>query len=115
MDIPKTFSDLLNTIGSPIFIGLVITFLLKEVPAFAKAKPWVKWTVTLLLSIFLPVASRALMLYLPPDVRAFMDQWWPTVAIGLGVWLSSQLGYQFITSKQQRKTSVFIDRNAPQG
>lgn len=107
MDIPKTFADLIVLIGSPLFIGVVMSLLIKEWVWFQDKAKWVKWAITLGICIILPVISQALRLYLPPAAWAFLEQWWPVVASGMGVWVASQVWNQFVNKKAERQVSVF--------
>jgi len=91
MELPATFADFLSLIGSPIFIGVILSVILVRWTWFVnlsnKAKFWIVGAV----SILLPIISQALVLYLPTGVSAFLEQWYPTVVIGMGVWMSSQV------------------------
>jgi len=91
MVLPETFKDFLSLIGSPVFIGVILSVILVRWAWFVnlsnKAKFWIVGGV----SIFLPILSRALTLYLPVGVVDFIEQWFPTVVIGMGIWMSSQV------------------------
>jgi len=91
MVLPETFKDFLSLIGSPVFIGVILSVILVRWAWFVnlsnKAKFWIVGGV----SIFLPILSRALTLYLPVGMVDFIEQWFPTVVIGMGIWMSSQV------------------------
>jgi len=91
MVLPETFKDFLSLIGSPVFIGVLLSVILVRWAWFVnlpnKAKFWIVGGV----SIFLPILSRALTLYLPVGMVDFIEQWFPTVVIGMGIWMSSQV------------------------
>jgi len=91
MEIPSTFKDFLTLIGSPVFIGVVISVLLVRWAWFvnlpSKSKFWIVGAV----SVLLPIASQALVLYLPLGVVEFLEKWWPPFVIGIGVWTSTQI------------------------
>jgi len=91
MELPNTFKDFLTLIGSPVFIGVIISFVLVRWAWFvnltSKAKFWLVGGI----SIVLPIASRALTLYLPTGVVDFIEQWYPALVVGMGIWMSSQV------------------------
>lgn len=91
MELPSTFQEFLTMLGSPIFIGVIISVLLVRWPWYAgltnKAKFWIVGAI----SILLPVLSHVLILYVPAQVNAVIEQWWPTVVGGMGIWMSSQV------------------------
>ena len=91
MELPNTFKEFLSLIGSPIFIGIILSFVFVRWAWFvnlsSKAKFWIVGGISLLL----PIASRALTLYLPVGIVEFIEQWYPTLVIGMGVWTSSQV------------------------
>jgi len=91
MELPSTFKDFLTMIGSPIFIGVVLSVLLVRWAWFVNLTDKVKFWIVGGVSIILPIVSRALVLYLPTGAVDFIEQWYPTVIIGLGVWMSSQV------------------------
>jgi len=89
--IPQTFMELVTLIGSPVFIGVVLSLLLKNWTWFMQLQSKVKWILTLLVAVALPVISRVLILYLPTGFVMIAEDWWPTLMIGFTVWVSSQV------------------------
>jgi hypothetical protein len=109
MEIPATFADLLKLIGSPIFIGIVLSLIIKQWVWFANQQPTVKWLFVGAICIVLPILSRALTLYLPPSVLLFIEDWWPTLAVGLGIWVTSQVWNDVFNNRiATRKQSLFL-------
>jgi hypothetical protein len=113
MELPITFMGLLTVIGSPVFIGIIISVILVRMTWFVdlnKPKFWIVGAIC----IGLPIISRLLILYLPLTVVDFLEFWWPTVVTGMGVWTSSQIWNIFFGEKgilQKAKTPAQI--NAP--
>lgn len=89
--LPNTFKDFLTLIGSPIFIGIILSVLLVRWAWFVNLSNTYKFWITGLVCIVLPLVSRALTLYLPANVVLFIEDWFPTLVIGAGVWTSSQI------------------------
>jgi hypothetical protein len=90
MELPSTFKDLLTMIGSPLFIGVILSVLLVRWQWFVNLGNKTKFWLTGLVCILPPILSRILVLYLPVGAVDFIEQWYPTVLIGAGVWVSSQ-------------------------
>lgn len=107
IEIPKTFLEVVKLLGSPLLIGIVLSLMLKEWVWFTGLKPWMKWTLTLLVSVLMPLLSRIIETYLPLNVMAFLESWWPTVAAGIAVWVASQVWNQIYNKKVDRQYSVF--------
>ena len=91
MELPNTFKEFLSLIGSPIFIGVVISVLLVRWQWYVNLQNKVKFWIVGAICLILPIISRILILYLPAGVVEFIEQWYPTVVIGLGIWMSSQI------------------------
>lgn len=114
MELPSTFKDFLTLIGSPVFIGVIISVLLVRWQWFVnlqnKAKFWIVGAICLLL----PIASRALTLYLPAGVVEFIEQWFPTLVVGMGIWMSSQIWNKlFGADGAISRADTFKERSAP--
>ena len=91
MELPNTFKEFLSLIGSPVFIGIILSFVFVRWAWFVNLSSKAKFWIVGGISIFLPIASRALTLYLPVGIVEFVEQWYPTLVIGMGVWTSSQV------------------------
>lgn len=91
MTLPSTFKDFLTMIGSPVFIGVILSIILVRWQWFVNLQNKTKFWIVGAISILLPIISRALTLYLPSSAVDFIEQWFPTVIIGIGVWTSSQV------------------------
>jgi len=91
MELPATFKDFLTLIGSPVFVGVVLSVILVRWQWFVNLQNKVKFWLVGAVCLFFPIASRALTLYLPAGVVDFIEQWYPTVVIGMGIWMSSQV------------------------
>lgn len=91
MELPSSFQAFLTWIGSPVFIGIIISVLLVRWEWFVNLSNQAKFWIVGGVSMFLPILSRALILYLPVNAVAFIEDWWPTLVIGAGVWVSSQV------------------------
>jgi len=91
MELPVTFKDFLVFLGSPVFLGIVISILLVKWAWFNslgdKSKFWIVGAICLVL----PIASRALTLYLPESAVIFIEDWWPTIVGGFGIWTTTQI------------------------
>jgi len=114
MVLPETFKDFLSLIGSPVFIGVILSVVLVRWAWFVnlsnKAKFWIVGGV----SILLPILSRALTLYLPAGMVDFIEQWFPTVVIGMGIWMSSQVWNKLFGSEGAiSKAATIKQLNAP--
>jgi hypothetical protein len=91
MEIPNTFKEFLTLIGSPIFIGVVISVLLVRWEWFVNLPNKAKFWLVGVICVFLPIASQALVLYLPAGVVVFIEFWWPPFVVGVGMWTSTQI------------------------
>jgi len=94
MELPNTFKDFLTLLGSPLFIGVIISVLLVRWAWFVNLATQAKFWLVGLLCLGLPILSQVLLLYIPAPVVTFLEQWWPTVIIGMGIWMSSQIWNQ---------------------
>ena len=93
MTLPTTFLDFLNLIGSPVFLGVVLSLLATRWQWFNDQSNSVKFWLTGLICVILPVLSQVGITYIPANVMTIIGQWWPTVMIGVGAWVSSQAWY----------------------
>ena len=91
MTIPDTFKEFLSLIGSPVFIGIILSFVLVRWTWFVNLSSKLKFWLVGGVSLLLPIASKAATLYLPTAFVDFVEFWWPTVVIGMGVWTTSQV------------------------
>jgi hypothetical protein len=107
MAIPETFLDVIKIIGSPVLIGIVLSLMLKEWTWFAGQKPAVKWSVTLAVSVLLPVLSQVLITCLPASWMVVMEWIWVPARVGLAAWAVSQGWNVVINNRASRQTSVF--------
>lgn len=101
MEIPTTFMDLLKLLGSPLFVGIVISLLASRWSWFVAQTNEVKFWLTGLICVVLPILSQATLTYLPPEWVTFCETWWPSVVIGMGVWVSSQAWYLILGKQAQ--------------
>lgn len=106
MEIPSTFVELLKLLGSPLFAGIVISLLATRWQWFQSQSSQVKFWLTGLVCVLLPIVSQAALTYLPADVVAFCETWWPSVVIGMGVWVSSQAWYQIFGKKSETESPI---------
>jgi hypothetical protein len=83
--------------------------MLKEWPWFIGLPIWAKWTGTLLVCVLMPIISQVIQEFLPASAWTFLEHWWPFVAIGMGVWVASQVWNQVFNKKVDRQYSVFED------
>jgi hypothetical protein len=107
IEIPKTFMQVVQLLGSPLLLGVVLSLMFKEWVWFIAQKPWVKWLMTLGVCLFLPILSQVLQEYLPASAWNFLEHWWPVAAGGLAVWVASQVWNQIYNKKIDRQYSVF--------
>ena len=91
MELPTTFSDFLVLIGSPLFVGVILSVLLVRWPWFVNLGTQAKFWIVGLVSLGLPILSQVLLLYIPADIVLFIEGWWPPIVIGMGIWMSSQV------------------------
>jgi len=91
MELPNTFKEFLSLIGSPVFIGIILSFVLVRWTWFVNLSSKLKFWLVGAVSLLLPIASKAALLYLPAGFVDFIEFWWPTVVIGMGVWTTSQV------------------------
>ncbi|MBA4420257.1 MAG: hypothetical protein C0391_03845 [Anaerolinea sp.] len=91
MELPTTFQAFLTLLGSPIFIGVIISVLLIRWAWFVNLQTKAKFWIVGAISLGLPIISRLLIIYLPGQVVVFVETWWPTLVGGMGIWMSSQV------------------------
>ena len=116
MELPSTFKEFLVMIGSPVFIGVILSFLLVRWQWFVNLQNKTKFWIVGLVCIILPIISRALTLYLPIGVVAFVEEWYPTLVVGMGIWMSSQVWNKLFGAEGALKradTIKEINRPAP--
>ena len=90
MELPNTFKEFLSLIGSPVFIGIILSFVLVRWTWFVNLSSKLKFWSVGAVSLLLPITSKAATLYLPTAFVDFVEFWWPTVVIGMGIWTTSQ-------------------------
>jgi len=91
MELPNSFSEFLVFIGSPTFIGVIVSVVLVKWAWFVNLESQIKFWIVGGVSVLLPIISRALIIYLPAGALEFINEWYPTIVIGMGVWVSSQV------------------------
>lgn len=114
MNLPNSFKDFLTLIGSPVFIGVIISVLLVRWPWFVNLQNKIKFWIVGMICLILPIISKALTMYLPVGVVDFIEQWFPTVVLGMGIWMSSQIWNQLFGAEGAIKRAATIKQiNAP--
>jgi hypothetical protein len=91
MELPNTFTDFLSLIGSPVFVGVIVSVLLVRWGWFMSLGNQAKFWLVGAVCIVLPFASKLLIVYLPGAAVVVIEQWWPTLVAGMGIWMSSQV------------------------
>jgi hypothetical protein len=100
IEIPATFLDFLKLIGTPLFLGIVISLLSSRWVWFVAQTNEVKFWLTGLVCIALPILSQAALTYIPQGAVTVIEAWWPAVVAGMGVWVTSQAWYFIFGDKQ---------------
>ena len=99
MDIPATFIDAVKLIGSPLFVGIAVSLIANRFAWFKSQTGTVKFWLTGFFCVFLPVLSQAILTFVPVEAVKFLEAWWPSVVVGLGVWVSSQAWFEIFGNK----------------
>lgn len=114
MELPNTFKDFLTLIGSPVFIGIIISVLLVRWAWFVNLQNKAKFWIVGAICLILPIVSKALTMYLPVGVVEFIEQWFPTLVIGMGIWMTSQVWNKLFGSDGAISRAATIKQiNAP--
>jgi hypothetical protein len=105
-ELPQTFIEFLKLIGSPVFIGVAVSLLVRESPWFELQKPIKKVLVVFGICMGFPIISNVLLLYLPVAVVAFLEMWWPVLMTGVGAFIASQIWHTYTKSKVRQIPAV---------
>jgi hypothetical protein len=104
--LPQTFIEFLKLIGSPVFIGILISLLIREWVWLSKQKSEVKVMVIFLLCVGFPIVSQVVILYLPIAAVAFIEAWWPVVMVGVGSFIASQVWHDYTKNKIRQEPAA---------
>jgi phosphoglycerol transferase MdoB-like AlkP superfamily enzyme len=86
---PSTFMEFLKLLGSPLFIGIIVSVILVKWQWFNSLGAKLKFWLTGLVCVGLPILSGVAVEYMTPAVLAFAEHWYPFLVIGMGVWASA--------------------------
>jgi len=94
IQIPLTIVELFKFIGTPVFIGFLVSFLLERVPAFQLLSSDVKALVSLVLAVLLPIFSYALLNYVPEPLINALQPWYAAAITGVIGFIGSQVWHK---------------------
>lgn len=94
IQIPLTIVELFKFIGTPVFIGVLVSFLLERVPWFQNLSSDVKALVALLLSVLLPILSYVLLNYVPASFVEALQPWYAAAVTGVIGFIGSQVWHK---------------------
>jgi hypothetical protein len=87
--------EVLGMLANGIGVGAVIAFLFEKMGWFQKLPTDVKWWLVLALCMSLPVASTALLQFVPAETWAVIEPYWHALATGFLIWAGSQAAHKF--------------------
>lgn len=102
-----TFGQLLVALLDPAFLGITLTFILREWLWFQGLESKYKWLIVIGLSVAIPMGARLLLLYLPDNIVAVIDQIYPAVRAMMILFSSGQVVFAKVIKEDDRKQSVF--------
>lgn len=94
IQIPLTVLELFKFLGTPVFIGFLVSFLLERVPWFQQLNSDAKALVALLLAIVLPIVSYALLNYVPASFVEAVQPWYAAAITGIIGFIGSQVWHK---------------------
>lgn len=98
-ELPPDLPGLLEVLacgGGGAAIGVLLSFLFEEAPAFGALSGQGKRWVSFGLSVGAPVAATLLLLYVPPEVWAQLQPLWMALVTGLMGWLGNQGAFRVL-------------------
>ena len=94
IQIPLTIVELFKFLGTPVFIGFLVSFLLERVPAFQLLSSDMKAIVSLVLAVLLPIVSYALLNYVPMSLIEALQPWYAAAITGVIGFIGSQVWHK---------------------
>lgn len=91
---PLTLVDLFKFIGTPLFIGFVVSFLLERIPWFQLLATDSKAIVALAISVLLPLFSYFLLNYVPVALIDALQPWYAAAVTGVIGFIGSQVWHK---------------------
>lgn len=104
-ELPQTFIEFVKLIGTPFFIGVMVSLVINYWAWFNKKSSAVKRIIVFFICVGFPIVSQLLLLYLPAAAIAFLEFWWPVLMIGVGSFIASQ-GWHAATKNKLNQVPV---------
>lgn len=96
---PSNLVDLFKFIGTPLFIGFVVSFLLERVADFQRLNTDTKAIVALVISIVLPLFSYFLLNYVPQPLIDALQPWYAAAVTGVIGFIGSQVWHKIFNQQ----------------
>ena len=96
---PINLVDLFKFIGTPLFIGFVVSFLLERVTGFQMLPTDTKAVVALVISIALPLFSYFLLNYVPQGLIDALQPWYAAAVTGVIGFIGSQVWHKIFNQQ----------------
>lgn len=91
--IPMTVIDLFKLIGSPVFVGFVLSNVLENIPLFQQLASSYKFVIFLIVCAIAAAASYALVTYTPSEFIKAIEPWYGQI-VGLIVLASADFWHK---------------------
>jgi len=114
IQIPLTVLELFKFLGTPVFIGFLVSFLLERVPWFQQLNSDVKAIVALVIAIVLPIVSYALLNYVPQSFVEAVQPWYAAAITGVIGFIGSQVWHKLFKPDAYIEVPSELD-NPPTG
>jgi len=92
---PLTLVDLFKFIGTPLFIGFIVSFLLERVPWFQAQDANTKAIFAFTIAVVLPLISYALLNYVPQTLIDTLQPWYAAAVTGVIGFIGSQVWHKY--------------------
>ena len=107
VQIALTIVDLFKFFGTPVFVGIIVSFLLERVPAFQALETNTKAFTALFLAVLCALGSRFLLATIPASVIAALDPLYADAVNMIIAFIASQVWHRLI----QKETAVALPRS----
>ena len=92
---PLTLVDLFKFIGTPLFIGFIVSFLLERVQWFQAQDANTKAIFAFTIAVVLPLISYALLNYVPQPLIDQLQPWYAAAVTGVIGFIGSQVWHKY--------------------
>lgn len=92
--IPVTLIELFKFIGTPVFVGFIVSFLLENVQAFQDLTRYAKAAAALVVVVLLSLLSYWLVNYVPTAFIQALEPWYAAAVTGVIGFIASQVWHK---------------------